>query len=210
MVVRPTALRPTKQAFGLGDPHVVDAGVALGHVAVGVEQPILFAVTAPPLPVGVVRFVDEAHRDAVLGERPQPLDQSIVEFSCPFAGEKCGDRLAAREEFVAVSPAAVVRVGVGNTRGIARVPCVLRRAHFLNGGLARERRNRRSLGHWRLLDGSANAGPAEGIVEETPLCPTQAERDSAARAGPPHSRSIVPGAAASPPSPSTVSPLLTP
>ena len=92
MVVRPTALRPTKQAFGLGDPHVVDAGVALGHVAVGVEQPILIAVTAPPLPVGVMRFVDEAHRDAVLGERPQLLDQSIIEFSRPFAGEKRGDR----------------------------------------------------------------------------------------------------------------------
>src|SRR5208337_980981 len=157
--------------------------------------PILIAVTAPPLPVGVVRFVDEAHPDAVLGDRPQLLDQSIIEFSCPFAGEKRGDRLTAREEFVAVSPAAVVRVGVGNSPGIARVPRVLRRAHFLNGGLACERRNRRSLGHWRLLDGSANAGTAEGIVEETAL-----HRPSAiAPRAPvrPHSRSIVPGAEAS-------------
>jgi hypothetical protein len=60
MIVRPAALQPTKKAFGLGDPHVVDAGVALGRVSVSVKQPILIAVTTPPLSLCVVGFVYKA------------------------------------------------------------------------------------------------------------------------------------------------------
>ena len=40
-------------SFGASDGHVVDAGLATAHVAVGVELPVLVAVAAPALP-GVV------------------------------------------------------------------------------------------------------------------------------------------------------------
>ena len=39
-------------------------------------------------------FVFEVHGDAVLGEAPQLLDGTVVEFQRPFAGEK-GDGLIA-------------------------------------------------------------------------------------------------------------------
>ncbi len=65
MVVGAAASGPAEQALVFGDVHVVDAGVALGHVTLGVKQPVLVAVAPPPLPARVVRFVDEADRNAV-------------------------------------------------------------------------------------------------------------------------------------------------
>lgn len=85
MVLRPRAVRPAEQAIRLGDRHVVDAGVADRHVALGVELPVLVAVRAPPLPGGVVPFVGEAHRDAVVAERPQLLDEPVLELLGPLA-----------------------------------------------------------------------------------------------------------------------------
>src|SRR5438552_2292931 len=49
----------------LGDPVVVDAGVAAPHVAVVGELPVLIAVASPPLSRPVAALVFEAHRDAV-------------------------------------------------------------------------------------------------------------------------------------------------
>ena len=47
IVVGPAARRPPEQPLGLGDPRVVDTSMVLSHVAIGVEQPQLVAVTAP-------------------------------------------------------------------------------------------------------------------------------------------------------------------
>jgi hypothetical protein len=69
-----------------------------------VELPVLVAVAAPPLSVGVARLVLEADGDAVVGEGPQLLAQAVVEFALPLALEERADGVAALEELVAVSP----------------------------------------------------------------------------------------------------------
>src|SRR6201991_2497952 len=100
--------RQMEGAFAFRDGEIVDAGLAPPHQAALVEFPLLVAVGAMPLPGIVVPFILEAHRDAVLIERPEILDQAIVMLLRPFAGEECDDRLAAFKEFGAVTPAAVL------------------------------------------------------------------------------------------------------
>ena len=107
MVVRANAGRPVEQALGLGDGEVVDAGVAGGHQAVGIELPVFIAVGAKPLAIGVVRFVGETDGDTVFAEGPQLFDESIVGFALPLAGKEVDDLFAALQELVAVAPAAV-------------------------------------------------------------------------------------------------------
>ena len=80
----------------LGDRVIVDAGLAPAHQPVLVEFPLLVAVGTMPLPGSVVPFVLKAHRDAVVVERPEILDQAILVLLRPFAGEEFNDRGAAQ------------------------------------------------------------------------------------------------------------------
>src|SRR5690349_7640236 len=84
MIVRPSSQRPVVLPLALLDREVVDAGDAQPHQAVFVELPVLVAVAAKPRAAIVVPFVGEAHRDAVLAERPHLLDQPVVELARPF------------------------------------------------------------------------------------------------------------------------------
>ena len=86
---------PAEAAILFGNLDIVDAGFAAAHQAVLVELPLLVAVGAMPLAGGIMPFVLEAHRDAVVVERPEILDQAVVELLLPFAGEECLDGLAA-------------------------------------------------------------------------------------------------------------------
>ena len=95
-----------KTAVLLGDHNIVDAGFAPAHQAVLVEFPLLVAVGTMPLSARIVPLILKAHGDAVAVERPEVLDQAIVEFFRPFAGEKGDDRAAALEKFRTVAPAA--------------------------------------------------------------------------------------------------------
>jgi len=95
MVVGAGAEGPVEFSVGVGDGEVVDAGVAELHEAVGVELPVFVSVGAEPV-VGVVApFVGEADGDAVVGEGPEFLDEAVVEFAGPFAGEELDDLVAA-------------------------------------------------------------------------------------------------------------------
>src|SRR5215208_6147793 len=53
--------RAQDAAFGLVDRHVVDARFAPAHVSLGVELPLLIAVTAPPLSRYVAALVLKTH-----------------------------------------------------------------------------------------------------------------------------------------------------
>src|ERR1700740_3013555 len=97
--------RPRETAVLFGDLDVVDAGLTPAHQAVRVELPLLVAVGAMPLAARIMPLVLEAHRNAIIVESPEILDQAVVEFPLPFAGEEGLDRLASREEFRAVAPA---------------------------------------------------------------------------------------------------------
>src|SRR5215510_10917269 len=84
-VRRPRAgRRPMEAAILFSDLDVVDAGFAPAHQAVLVELPLLVAVGAVPLATCVMPLILKAHRDAIAVERPEILDQAVVEFLRPF------------------------------------------------------------------------------------------------------------------------------
>src|SRR5262245_53756883 len=86
----------------LADRHVVDARLAAEHQPALVELPQLVAVAAEPAARSVAPLVSEPHRDPVVGERPERLDQPVVLFALPLAGEEGADLVAAGQELAAV------------------------------------------------------------------------------------------------------------
>src|ERR1700676_2189514 len=122
---------PVEAAVFFRNRNIVDAGFAPAHQAVFVELPLLVAVGAVPLPSIVMPFVLKAHGNAIAIERPEILDQAVVEFPRPFACEKRNDRGAALEKFGAVAPAAVLGIGQRHAFGIARIPGVFGHAGLL-------------------------------------------------------------------------------
>src|SRR5262245_41060491 len=122
MVVGAAAERPEILALALLERQVVDAGDAPAHEPVLVELPVLVAVAAEPVAAVVAPLIGEAHGDAVVAIGPQLLDQAIVEFAIPLAGQERLDRLPTLEELGAIPPAAVGRVGLRDAPGIARIP----------------------------------------------------------------------------------------
>src|ERR1700726_1757851 len=108
-------------AIALLDGNIIDASDAKPHQAMLVEFPVLIAVPAEPITAVVVPLIGEAPGDAVLAKRPALLDQAVVEFAAPLAGQERFDGLPAAQEFRAVSPAAVGRIGKRNAGGVAGI-----------------------------------------------------------------------------------------
>ena len=162
--------RPVEAAVLLGELHIIVAGLAPAHQAVRVELPMLIAIGAVSLTVGIVPLILETQRDAIGLERPEVLDQAIVQFGRPFAREKGDNGGSALEKFRAMAPAAVLRIGERNALGIARVPGVFAmRAYwaavsFVNGGGGRDmtilavREMRRSIDATPRVDGRSSIG----------------------------------------------------
>src|SRR5215475_5949546 len=97
MRIRPAPQRPVVLAVRFLDGQVVDAGQTKPHQALVVELPVLVAVRAEPVPRIIVPLVGETDGNAAPLEGPQLLDQAIVEFAGPLAGEE-GDDLPASVE----------------------------------------------------------------------------------------------------------------
>src|SRR5258705_2335465 len=125
MFVGTTPERPMILPPALFNREIVDAGDAPPHEAMLVELPVLVAVGAEPVAGVVVPLVGETHGDAVAVKRPKFLDEAIVQFLAPLAGQELDNGLAAREKLSAIAPDAVRRVGQGNSLRIACVPGVL-------------------------------------------------------------------------------------
>jgi hypothetical protein len=126
----------------LRNRQIVDARIAKFHQAVGTEFPVFVAVGAKPLTAVVVPFVGVPDGDAVVGERPQFLDQPIVEFLGPLALQKFDYVLSADRKFGSIAPAALFCIAERHTLGIAPVPGVFRHPNLLSGRLPRIRRQR--------------------------------------------------------------------
>ena len=92
-----------------------------------VELPQFVAVAAMPAAVGVVPLVLEPHGDPVVGEGPQGLDQPVIEFALPLAGQELADLVAADHELAPVPPHRILGVSEGHTVRVAGVPGVLGR-----------------------------------------------------------------------------------
>lgn len=98
-------------SLGFGNREIVDAGFATSHEALRIELPEFVSVGAPPGLVVVVVLVLKADGDAVGGEGPKFLHESVVVFVAPFAGEELANLVATLEELVAVAPSGVFGVG---------------------------------------------------------------------------------------------------
>src|SRR3954469_3526626 len=105
-------------------------------------------------------LVGEAHGDAVALDRPQLLDQAVVQLALPLAGQEGHDLVPAVDELRPVAPLGVDGVGARDLLGIAGIPRVLGHAHLLDGGLVREGREW-GTGHDALLSVSAAFGSWE-------------------------------------------------
>src|SRR5207342_1152218 len=112
LCLRTTTERPVEQALVLADRHIVDAGDAGAHQPVLVELPVLVAVAALPVAVRALPFIGEAHGDAVVAKAPQFLGQPVLALALPLARQECFDGRAALQEFAAIAPAAVDRIGL--------------------------------------------------------------------------------------------------
>ena len=128
MIVRSTAERPMKFALAFLNRRVIDAGDAQAHQACLIELPVLIAIAAKPVAAVVVPFIGEAHGDAVVVKGPNLLDQAIVEFALPFAGQEGLDGRATLQELGAIPPPAIGRIGERDPGWIARVPGILGQA----------------------------------------------------------------------------------
>src|SRR6478672_1630139 len=125
MIVRAATEWPMIFALTVLDRQIIDAGNAPPHQTFRVEFPILVSVAAKPVTGIVMPFICKAYGDPVLPERPNFLDQPVVEFAIPFARQKRLDFRATVDEFGTVSPDAVGRIGLRHAGRIARVPGIL-------------------------------------------------------------------------------------
>src|SRR3954454_118415 len=131
MVIRPSPERPMIFAVGLADWQGVDARKAAAHQATLVELPIFVAVGPEPIATVVVPLISEAHRDAILVEGPQLLDQAVVQLTIPFTCQERLDLVTALHELRPVPPSAVQCVGERHALGITAVPGILGKADLL-------------------------------------------------------------------------------
>src|SRR6185295_19187890 len=119
--------------LALLDREVVYAGNAPAHKALLIEFPVLVAVAAKPAAAIIMPFVGETHRDAVLAEGPDLLDQSVVKLTAPLARQERFDGGAAFKKFRSIAPATIDCISKRDASGVACVPCVFGHSHFLCG-----------------------------------------------------------------------------
>src|SRR6516162_1229866 len=142
MIGGPAPQRPVILAFAFFDWQLVDAGDAQAHQPVLIELPVLVAIAAKPIAAIVVPFVGEANRDSVLAERPNLLDQAVIELAIPLARQKCLNFRSTADKLSAIAPATVDRVGERDPSRIACVPCIFGHSRLLCSGLGTEGRQR--------------------------------------------------------------------
>jgi hypothetical protein len=90
------------------DGDVVDARLSTPHQPFAVEFPQLVSIRPEPLALGIVVFVLEANRDAVVSKTPERFCEAVVEFSFPFALEKVSNLVTTSQELIPVAPLGVV------------------------------------------------------------------------------------------------------
>ena len=95
VIIGAATKHPVILAVACFDRTIVDAGNAQAHQAVLVELPSLVAVAAKPVAAVVVPLVGETNLDAVLSESLDFLNEPVVKFTLPFAGQERFDRRAA-------------------------------------------------------------------------------------------------------------------
>jgi hypothetical protein len=113
-----------------------------GHEAIVIKLPVLIAVGAVPATRVVVPFISGAYRDALPVERPQFLDEPVVQLLGPLAREKSNDFVSSVDKLRAVPSSRIDRVCQSYFFRVPSVPPILGEAHLLNRTLAGAQRQR--------------------------------------------------------------------
>ena len=87
MLIRSPTERPVKLPLCLPNGQVVDGRVARDHQPILREVPVLIPIRSKPVAGVVVPFVCKTHRNPILAEGPQFLDQSIVRIRVTICAE---------------------------------------------------------------------------------------------------------------------------
>jgi hypothetical protein len=90
---------------------VIDTGIALTHVSVFVELPVLIAICPEPLPFSIMIFIFKPHSHPVFAKAPKFFFELVVQFSFPFASKKFFDLLPAIDKVGPVSPLCIYGIG---------------------------------------------------------------------------------------------------
>ena len=150
MVVWSATERPTKLAIGFSDRVFVNAGMTFPHQAILGKFPVLVAIGAKPLAAVIAIFVGVSNGDTIAGEGPEFLDEAIVEFLVPLAGQEGLGLGAVPRELGAVAPARIERVGKRYLGSIATIPAIFGKAYLFDGTLSGEW-GKRGTGHEKFL-----------------------------------------------------------
>lgn len=135
MLIRATPQRPVIFARRLVDRQVVDAGNAASHVALIVELPVLVPVRTEPLPGVVMPLIGKSDGNPVSMERPQLLDETVIQLLIAFTGQELHDGVTSGKKLRAVTPDTVRRIRQRHSLRVARVPGVFGHVDFLGCGL---------------------------------------------------------------------------
>ena len=114
-----------KQSVLFLDWKIVDARVTEFHQAAGRELPVLVSVGPIPLAGVIAGLIREANSDPVPIERPQLLDEAILQLFGPFPRQKREDLFSTPEKFRAITPVTVLRIAACYLLGITCIPFIL-------------------------------------------------------------------------------------
>lgn len=144
MVVGPAAERPSEYPFFLPDRLLIDAGETPLHQTICRKFPIFIAVSAEPVAAIVAVFVGISHGNAIVGEGPKLLDESVVQLFRPFPFEKCLRLCASPRKFSTIAPLRLLGIGQGYPGRVTAVPPIFGEAYLFPGGFFGERRKWRT------------------------------------------------------------------
>src|SRR6185437_8593548 len=125
MIIRTAAERPVELALARRDGQIVDARNPSSHEPIVTKIPVLIAVGAEPIARVIVPLVGKAHGNATAVERPEFLDEPVVELPIPLAPQKGAHRVTTGQELSSIAPDGVRGVDQRNSSGVARIPPIL-------------------------------------------------------------------------------------
>src|SRR5229473_2190750 len=110
VVIGTPALGPVEQTISLVNLHIVDACITVMHNAFNVKLPVFVSIRTKPLSRIIMELISKSNRDSIAIERPQFLDEPVVQFALPFAHQEPHNLLATVNEFGPVPPHTVRRI----------------------------------------------------------------------------------------------------
>jgi hypothetical protein len=140
MRIRPASQRPMKFPLRFRDRQIIDASVPHPHQSILRKFPILIAKRPPPLSRRIARFICKPHRNSIPLERPQFLDQPVLQFLGPLPRQESDDLLPPIDKFRPVPPPRIDGICQTHFLRRPRIPSIFRAPHFQNRRLVRKRR----------------------------------------------------------------------